>query len=62
MDALLLGIVARPERQRRSSTRLNTEVTKMLAQPEMRKRLGALIQADLERWKKLVADARFQLE
>jgi len=42
--------------------RLNTEGAKMLAQPEMRERLGTLIEADLERWKKLVADARLQLE
>jgi tripartite-type tricarboxylate transporter receptor subunit TctC len=71
------GIVAPTGTPKEIVARLNAEVTKMLAQPEMRERLeregaelipgaperlGTLIEADLERWKKLVADARLQLE
>ena len=77
MDAPLPGVVARLGTPKEIVARLNAEVTKMLAQPEMRERLeregaelipgaperlGTLIEADLERWKKLVADARLQLE
>jgi tripartite-type tricarboxylate transporter receptor subunit TctC len=57
--------------------RLNAEVTKLLAQPEVRERLerdgaelipgpperlGALIEADLERWKRLIAESKIQLD
>ena len=57
--------------------RLNAETQKVLAQPDVRarldaegaeiiagppERLGALIQSDLDRWKKLIVDAKLQLD
>jgi tripartite-type tricarboxylate transporter receptor subunit TctC len=71
------GIVAPAGTAKQIVARLNAEVTKILAQPEMRERLeregaelipgspeqlGALIETDLVRWKKLVAEARVELE
>jgi tripartite-type tricarboxylate transporter receptor subunit TctC len=71
------GIVAPAGTPKEIVARLNAEVTKMLAQPEMRERLeregaelipgaperlGALIEADLVKWKKLIAEARLELE
>ena len=71
------GIVAPAGTAKEIVTRLNAEVTKMLAQPEMRERLeregaeltpgtperlGALIETDLVRWKKLVAEAKVELD
>jgi tripartite-type tricarboxylate transporter receptor subunit TctC len=71
------GIVAPAGTPREVIVRLNTETQRILAQPEVRDRLekeGAeliagspeklalLIQADLERWKKLIADANLQFE
>jgi tripartite-type tricarboxylate transporter receptor subunit TctC len=71
------GIVAPASTPREIVRRLNAEVTKLLAQPEVKERLeregvelipgspqtlGALIEADLKRWKKLIAEARLQLE
>jgi len=71
------GIVAPAGTPAQIVGRLNAEITKMLAQPEMRERLeregaelipgtperlGALIEADLVKWKKLVAEARVELE
>ena len=71
------GIVAPVGTPKEIVARLNAQVTKMLAQPEMRERLeregaelipgaperlGALIETDLARWKKLIAEARVELE
>ena len=71
------GIVAPAATPREIVLRLNAEITKLLAQPELRERLeregaelipgsperlGALIEGDLERWKRLIAEARLQLE
>jgi tripartite-type tricarboxylate transporter receptor subunit TctC len=57
--------------------RLNAEVQKVLAQPEVRERLeregaelipgppqrlGTLIEADLRGWRKLIAEGNFSLE
>ena len=71
------GIVAPIGTPREIVLRLNAEVSKLLTQPEVRERLeregtelisgsperlGALIQADLERWQNLIAEARLQLE
>jgi tripartite-type tricarboxylate transporter receptor subunit TctC len=77
MDAPLPGVVARLGTPKEIVARLNAEVTKMLAQPEMRERLeregaelipgaperlGALIEADLMKWRKLIAEAKVELE
>jgi len=71
------GIVAPAGTPRDVVARLNAETQKILAQPEVRERLekegaelipgppeklAALIEADLDRWKKLIADANLQLE
>ena len=71
------GIVAPAGTPKEIVTRLNAEVSRMLAQPEMRERLeregaelipgaperlGALIEADLVKWRKLIAEARVELE
>jgi len=71
------GIVAPLGTPRDVVARLNAETQKILAQPEVRERLekegaelipgppeklAALIQVDLDRWKKLIADANLQLE
>ena len=71
------GIVAPRGTPGEVVAKLNTEVTKILAQPDVRMRLeregaelipgppgrlGALIETDLASWKKLVTDARLQLE
>jgi tripartite-type tricarboxylate transporter receptor subunit TctC len=71
------GIVAPAGTPRDIVTRLNAETQMVLAQPEVRERLekegaelipgpperlGALIQSDLDGWKKLIADAKLQLE
>jgi tripartite-type tricarboxylate transporter receptor subunit TctC len=71
------GIVAPMGTPRAIVLRLNAEVLKLLTQPGVRERLeregtepipgspeklGALIEADLERWQKLIAEARLQLE
>jgi tripartite-type tricarboxylate transporter receptor subunit TctC len=71
------GIVAPAGTPREIVVRLNAEVAKLLAQPDVRERLeregaelipgsperlGALIEGDLERWKKLIAEARIQLD
>ena len=71
------GIVAPVGTPRDVVARLNAETQKILAQPEVRERLekegaelipgppeklAALIEADLDRWKKLIADANLQLE
>ncbi len=71
------GIVAPAGTPRAIVLRLNEEVNKLLAQPQVRERLeregaeltpgpperlGALIEADLARWQKLIAEAKIQLE
>ena len=71
------GIVAPAGTPREIVLRLNAEVARLLAQPDVRERLdregaelipgspeklGALIEADMERWKRLIAEARIQLE
>jgi tripartite-type tricarboxylate transporter receptor subunit TctC len=71
------GIVAPAGTPRDIVTRLNAETQMVLAQPEVRERLekegaelipgpperlGALIQSDLDGWKKLISDAKLQLE
>jgi tripartite-type tricarboxylate transporter receptor subunit TctC len=71
------GIVAPLGTPRDVVARLNAETQKILAQPEVRERLekegaelipgppeklAALIQVDLDRWKKLIAEANLQLE
>lgn len=70
------GIVAPVGTPRDIVARLNAETQKLLAQPDVRdrlekegaelipgppERLGALIDADLKSWKKLIVDARLQL-
>jgi tripartite-type tricarboxylate transporter receptor subunit TctC len=71
------GIVAPAGTPRAIVLRLDAEVNKLLAQPQVRERferegtelipgsperLGALIEADLERWQKLITEAKIQLE
>jgi tripartite-type tricarboxylate transporter receptor subunit TctC len=71
------GIVAPAGTPPEVVAKLNAETQKVLAQPEVRERLekegaelipgspaqlGAIIDADLRSWKKLIADARLQLE
>jgi tripartite-type tricarboxylate transporter receptor subunit TctC len=71
------GIVAPTGTPPAVVTRLNAEVQALLAQPEVRdrleregaeiiagppERLGALIETDLNAWKKLIADAKLNLE
>jgi len=71
------GIVAPAGTPHEIVARLNAETQKVLAQPEVRERLeregaelipgppeklGALIAADLDRWKKLIAEANLKLE
>jgi tripartite-type tricarboxylate transporter receptor subunit TctC len=71
------GIVAPAGTPHDIVVRLNRETVRILAQPEVRERLekegaelipgppeklAALIEADLRSWKKLIADARLQLE
>jgi tripartite-type tricarboxylate transporter receptor subunit TctC len=71
------GIVAPSGTPREVVARLNAETQKVLAQPDVRERLekegaelipgppeklAALIAADLDRWKKLIAVAHLQLE
>ena len=71
------GIVAPAGTPADIVARLNAETQKVLAQPDVRARLeaegaeiiagppdrlGALIQSDLERWKKLIADAKLTLD
>jgi tripartite-type tricarboxylate transporter receptor subunit TctC len=71
------GIVAPAGTPPEIVARLNAETQKVLAQPDVRERLeregaelipgsprdlGAIIEADLRAWKKLIADARLQLE
>ncbi len=71
------GVVAPAGTPPEIVTRLNAETQKVLAQPDVRarldaegaeiiagppERLGALIQSDLDRWKKLIADAKLQLD
>jgi len=71
------GIVAPAGTPRDIVVRLNAETLRILAQPDLRERLekegaelipgppeklGALIEADLAGWKKLIAEANLQLE
>jgi tripartite-type tricarboxylate transporter receptor subunit TctC len=71
------GIVAPAGTPREIVAKLNAETQKVLAQPEVRERLekegaelipgpperlGALIQTDLDGWRKLIVDAKLQLE
>ncbi len=71
------GIVAPLGTPREVVAKLNAEVIKILAQPDVRERLeregaelipgppdrlGALIETDLVSWKKLITEARLQLE
>ncbi len=71
------GIVAPAGTPKEIVAKLNDEVGKLLAQPDVRERLqregvdlipgpperlGALIEVDLASWKKLIAEARLQLE
>jgi tripartite-type tricarboxylate transporter receptor subunit TctC len=71
------GIVAPAGTPRDVVARLNAEVERALAQPDVRERLeregaelipgaperlGTLIETDLKSWKKLITDARLQLE
>jgi len=71
------GIVAPAGTPREIVAKLNAETQKVLAQPEVKERLekegaeliagpperlGAVIQADLEGWKKLIVDAKLQLD
>jgi tripartite-type tricarboxylate transporter receptor subunit TctC len=71
------GIVAPTGTPPAVVTRLNAEVQALLAQPEVRdrleregaeiiagppERLGAMIETDLNAWKKLIADAKLNLE
>jgi len=71
------GIVAPAGTPPAVVTRLNAEVQALLAQPEVRdrleregaeiiagppERLGAMIETDLNAWKKLIADAKLNLE
>jgi len=71
------GIVAPAGTPREIVLRLNAEVNRVLAQPEVRdrlekegaeitsgppERLGSIIEADLAGWKKLIADANLQLD
>jgi tripartite-type tricarboxylate transporter receptor subunit TctC len=71
------GVVAPAGTPKEIVARLNAEVGKLLAQPDLRERLeregaelipgpperlGTLIQVDLASWKKLITEARLQLE
>jgi tripartite-type tricarboxylate transporter receptor subunit TctC len=71
------GIVAPVGTPRAVIAHLNAEIQKVLAQPEVKarleregaelipgppERLGALIESDLDGWKKLIADAKLQIE
>lgn len=71
------GIVAPAGTPREIVLRLNAEVTRTLTQPDVKERLeregaeliagpperlSALIEADLARWKKLIAEARLRLD
>lgn len=71
------GIVAPAGTPREIVARLNTEVNRVLAQPDVRERLekegadiipgpperlGSIIETDLASWKKLIADANLQLD
>jgi tripartite-type tricarboxylate transporter receptor subunit TctC len=71
------GIVAPQGTPREIVLRLNAEVVKLLAQPDVRARferegtelipgtpekLGALIEADLKRWQNLIVETKLQLE
>lgn len=71
------GIVAPIGTPRAIVLRLNTAVVRLLAQPEVRERLeaegtelipgspesfGALLEADLKRWREQIAEAKLQLE
>jgi len=71
------GIVAPAGTPREIVAKLNAETQKVLAQPEVKERLekegaeliagpperlGAVIQADLDGWKKLIVDAKLQLD
>ena len=71
------GIVAPAGTQRAIVARLNTEMQKVLAQPEVRERLeregaelvpgppeqlGAIIEGDLAHWKKLIVEAKLSFE
>jgi tripartite-type tricarboxylate transporter receptor subunit TctC len=71
------GIVAPIGTPREIVSRLNAEVIKLLAQPDVRERLeregtelipgpperlGTLIETDLKRWQNLIAETRLQLE
>jgi tripartite-type tricarboxylate transporter receptor subunit TctC len=71
------GIVAPTGTPREIVAKLNAEVNGILAQPDVKarlgkegaepipgppERLGAIIQADLDGWKKLIVDAKLQLE
>jgi tripartite-type tricarboxylate transporter receptor subunit TctC len=71
------GIVAPAGTSPDVVARLNAEVQKVLAQPEVRERLeregaelipgppqrlGTLIEADLRGWRKLIAEGNFSLE
>ncbi len=71
------GIVAPVGTPRAVIAHLNAEIQKVLAQPEVKarleregaelipgppERLGALIESDLNGWKKLIADAKLQIE
>jgi tripartite-type tricarboxylate transporter receptor subunit TctC len=71
------GIVAPPGTPRAVVQRLNSEMQKVLAQPEVRERLeregaelvsgppdqlGAIIEHDLKHWKKLIVEAKLSFE
>ena len=71
------GIVAPAGTPREAIARLNAETRRVLAQPDVRERLeregaelipgnpdrlGALIEADLNRWRKLIVDAKLVFE
>lgn len=71
------GIVAPAGTPAAVVARLNTEVNRVLAQPDVRERLaregaeivagpperlGAIVRSDLEGWKKLIVDAKLSLE
>jgi tripartite-type tricarboxylate transporter receptor subunit TctC len=71
------GIVAPQGTPRAIVLRLNAAVSQLLARPEVRERLeqegaelipgpperlGALIEADLQRWRSLIAETGMQLE
>lgn len=71
------GVVAPAGTPREIVQRLNTEITRALTQPDVKERLeregaelvagpperlGSLIEGDLARWKKLIADAKLHLD